>query len=69
MSETAPITTTMRRWRVVLGVLGATLLLTGGLTFLNDVPSSRYPGVAAWLLGALILHDGVVALAIFAVSV
>ncbi|CAN5308512.1 hypothetical protein BH11ACT5_BH11ACT5_06690 [soil metagenome] len=45
------------------------LLLIALVTLVNDVPPSRYLGIGAWLVGALILHDGVVAIGVVAVSV
>lgn len=59
----------MRRARVVLMVVGIALLALGGIVLLNDVNPQRYLGIAAWMLGSLILHDGIVALAVFGVSV
>ncbi len=54
-----------RGWLITLGVL---LLAIGGATFLKDVNPADYPGVAAWLAGAIIVHDGVGAIAVFAVT-
>jgi hypothetical protein len=56
-------------WRGLLIGGGVLLLLIGGATFLTDVPASRYPAIAAWLAGAIVLHDGVGAMLVFAVSV
>ena len=55
--------------RVGLVGLGLLLLLVGGVVFLRDVNPATYPGVAAWLAGAIVLHDGGAALAVFAVTV
>ena len=38
-------------------------------TFLSDVTFDQYPGVVLWLGGAIILHDGVGAMAVFGVTV
>ena len=55
--------------RVGLVGLGLVLLLVGGIVLLRDVNPATYPGVAAWLAGAIVLHDGVAALAVFGVTV
>jgi hypothetical protein len=59
----------MQIWRVVLIAAGVVLLAGGALVFVQDVPPERYPAVAAWLIGALIVHDGIAAMAVVAVSV
>jgi MFS superfamily sulfate permease-like transporter len=56
-------------WRGVLIGAGVILLLTGAATFLMQVPSARYPGVAAWLAGAIVVHDGIVSMLVFAIAV
>jgi len=56
-------------WRGVLIGGGVLLLLIGGATFLTDVPAMRYPAIAAWLAGAIVLHDGIGAMLVFAVTV
>jgi hypothetical protein len=56
-------------WRLVLVVAGVALLGFGGIVFLLDVNPSNYPGLAVWLAGAIVLHDGVAALAVFAATV
>jgi hypothetical protein len=56
-------------WRGVLIGGGALLLLIGVATFLTDVPATRYPAIAAWLAWAIVLHDGVGAMLVFAISV
>ncbi|MEP6478387.1 MAG: hypothetical protein ABJB03_03265 [Rhodoglobus sp.] len=61
--------TAIQRWRIALVLLGLVLLSIGGITLLDQVPPARYPGIALWLLGALILHDGIGAMAVFGVSV
>ncbi|WP_411558760.1 hypothetical protein [Plantibacter sp. MPB07] len=53
----------LRPWRVGLGVSGVAMLGFAAVVFLDEVRLDQYPGVAAWLIGALILHDGVIALA------
>jgi hypothetical protein len=56
-------------WRLVLVVAGIGLLGFGGIVFLLDVNPSNYPGLAVWLAGAIVLHDGVAALAVFGATV
>jgi hypothetical protein len=56
-------------WRVALMSVGVALLGFGGLVFLLDVNPSNYPGLAIWLAGAIVLHDGVAALAVFGATV
>jgi hypothetical protein len=60
---------TVTAWRVVLLCLGILLLLVGAVTFLTDVRPDNYLGVALWLAGAIVVHDGVGAMAVFVVSV
>ncbi|PZU41555.1 MAG: hypothetical protein DI573_00455 [Microbacterium sp.] len=59
----------MQIWRVALIASGVVLLAGGALVFVQDVPPERYPAVAAWLIGALVVHDGVAAMAVVVVSV
>lgn len=58
----------LRLWRGVLGGFGTVVLAIGVVVLVVEVPAVRYPGVAAWLLGALVAHDVVVAGAVFAVG-
>lgn len=55
--------------RAGLAALGVVLLAVGGIIFLTDIDPATYPGVAVWLAGAIVLHDGVGALAVFGVTV
>jgi hypothetical protein len=61
--------TAIRRWQIALVAVGVLLLLLGGLTLINDVNPRRYLGLAAWLLGALIIHDGIISLTVFGANV
>jgi hypothetical protein len=56
-------------WRLVLVVVGIGLLGFGGIVFLLDVNPATYVGVGVWLAGAIVLHDGVAALAVFGATV
>ena len=76
MSNTAASTavlaaprTAIRRLQEALILFGLALLVAGAITLLNDVEPSSYPGIAIWMLGALVIHDGIAAFAIFAVSI
>ena len=59
--------TATRRVQIVLIVVGVALLAVGGITLLNDVNPKRYLGIATWLIGALIIHDGIIAPTVFAI--
>ena len=56
-----------RKIQIALVVVGVGLLAVGGLTLLDDVNPKRYAGLATWLLGALIIHDGIIAPTVFAI--
>ncbi|MGL4339036.1 MAG: hypothetical protein ACRCSP_01235 [Rhodoglobus sp.] len=60
---------TIRRWQIGLVTLGVLLLVVAALILVNDVNPRNYPGIALWLVGALVVHDAVVAAAVFGVSV
>jgi len=59
----------VRRWQIGLIVVGVGLLGLGGIVLLNDVTPDRYPGIAIWFVGALVLHDGIAAMVVFGVSI
>jgi hypothetical protein len=59
----------IRRWRIALVVIGLALLALGGVVLLNDVNPKRYLGIAAWFLGALIIHDGIISFGVFGVNI
>lgn len=61
--------TATRRWQIGLIGFGLLLLAIGGITLLNDVSPKRYLGIIAWMIGALIVHDGIIAFAVFGVSI
>ncbi|TXK17653.1 hypothetical protein [Homoserinibacter sp. GY 40078] len=68
-AERVVVSERMAIWRAVLVGVGVLLLATGVGAFLTEVRPGDYPGVAAWLLGALVLHDGVAAMVLFAATV
>lgn len=53
--------------RILLGVVGLVFVGLGGYALIQGVNSDSYPNIAVWLVGALVLHDGVLA-AIVAVA-
>jgi hypothetical protein len=59
----------MTRTRALLGTLGVLLVGYGGWRILTTARLSRPADVGEWLLGALILHDGVLAPAVAAFGV
>jgi hypothetical protein len=56
-------------WRGVLIGAGVLLLLIGAATLLMQVPPARYPAIAVWLAGAIVVHDGIAAMLVFALAV
>ena len=61
--------TAVRRWQIGLIALGLALFVVGGITLLNDVNPKRYLGIAAWFLGALIVHDGIISFLVFGANI
>lgn len=57
-----------RRWQLGLVLLGLALLGLGGLVLLQEVNPKRYIGILTWFIGALIIHDGIIAPVVFGVS-
>ena len=51
----------MRQWRIILAVAGISLILFGAVRVLVGVPIGQLIVLAAWFIGAVIIHDGVVA--------
>ena len=47
----------MRRWRYALGAAGVLLLLYGGVRLVAEVPEAL-PGLALWMVGIVVIHDG-----------
>ncbi|MBI5162040.1 MAG: hypothetical protein HY996_11615 [Micrococcales bacterium] len=58
----------MRSARILLVVLGLGLLAVGGVVLLQDVNPKRYLGILTWFVGALIIHDVVIAPLVFLVT-
>lgn len=61
--------TPYRRSRLVLGAVGIALLGLGAILFVDEIPLHRWSGVGGWLLGALVVHDGLIAGLIVLLSV
>lgn len=61
--------TAIARWRIGLAILGVGLLGVGAVVLVIGVDPVNYVGILVWFLGALILHDGIAAMAVFGASV
>lgn len=68
MTEQVMHASAIRRWRIGLIAGGILLLVIGGLVLLADVAPSNYIGIAVWFLGALVIHDGIIAAAVVGVQ-
>ncbi|MEP7036541.1 MAG: hypothetical protein ABI934_13215 [Actinomycetota bacterium] len=47
----------MRRWRYALVAAGVLLLLYGGVRLVAEVPEAL-PGLVLWMVGIVVIHDG-----------
>jgi hypothetical protein len=63
-----PVTHTVRNFRIGLILFGVALLGLGAFVLTNEVNPKRYVGILTWLIGALIIHDGIVAPTVFGVT-
>lgn len=59
----------IKRWRIGLLVLGIALLGLGGIVLLQEVNPKKYLGILAWFVGALIIHDGIIAPIVFVTTI
>lgn len=59
----------MRRWQIALIGGGVAVLMIAAVQLLTEIPPTRYLGIAAWLLAALVIHDGILAFGVLAASV
>ena len=50
----------MRTWRIVLAAAGILLLLYGAISLLTNVDVGTLLLLALWLIGAVVIHDGIV---------
>ena len=67
MTVSAP-STTVRNWRIALILLGLTLLGIAVIVLFQEVNPKRYIGILTWFVGALVIHDGIIAPAVFGVT-
>ena len=58
---------TMHDVRVMLIGAGILMACVGGVVLANDIPPRQYPAIVAWMVGALVVHDVLIAGAAFAV--
>ena len=63
------VTPAIRRWRIALMTVGLAVLLLAATQLVAVVPVTRYLGIAAWLIGALIIHDGILAMIVVGASI
>ena len=49
----------MRGWRIALGAAGVLLGVFGVFRLLTQIPNDDLVVLALWLIGALVIHDGV----------
>lgn len=54
-----PVSRTVERIRVALGILGIGIAVFGVYVTFRDVPPASYLGLALWLIAAIVLHDAV----------
>jgi hypothetical protein len=62
-------TRAVRVWRIALVVAGVLLLAVGAVTMLGDVNPKRYVGLLTWFVGALVIHDGIIAFVVVGINV
>lgn len=58
----------MRIARALLLIGGIALLVVGGVVLGMDVKPTRYLGILSWFIGALVIHDGIIAPLVLVVS-
>jgi energy-coupling factor transporter transmembrane protein EcfT len=68
VSPAMQVSPVMQRWRVALIAIGAGLVILGAILAILELSPSSYLGIAAWLVGALIVHDGIVAASVLVAS-
>jgi hypothetical protein len=59
----------VRRWRIALATLGLGLVGVGLVVLMQEVTPTHYLGILSWFIGALIIHDGIIAPVVFFVTV
>ena len=58
----------VKAWRTGLVMLGVLLLLLGAYVLIDTVKPIKIAGLGLWLVLALIVHDGIIALVTFGVA-
>jgi hypothetical protein len=58
----------MRGWRLILGAAGILVVVYGLVQLVVNVPASRLILVVAWLIGAVIIHDGILSPAVVGIG-
>ncbi len=58
----------MKSWRIALGAAGILLALFGVFRLLTQIPFADLLVLALWLIGAVIIHDGVLTPIVLAIS-
>jgi hypothetical protein len=58
----------IKAWRIALVMLGVLLLLLGAYVLVDTVKPIKIAGLGLWLVLALIVHDGIIALVTFGVA-
>ena len=59
---------TLRRWRILLATAGILLALFGAFRLLTQVPLTDVAVLAAWMIGVVVIHDGVLSPLVLAVG-
>ncbi len=59
----------MRRWRIALGTAGVLLAMFGVFRLVTEIPVSDLVVLAVWLIGAVVIHDGVLSPAVVGIGV
>jgi hypothetical protein len=58
----------MRGWRLILGAAGILVVVYGLVQLVVNVPASSLILVVAWLIGAVIIHDGILSPAVVGIG-
>jgi hypothetical protein len=59
---------TMRTWRIMLGAAGILLGLFGAFRLVTQVPLTDVAILAAWMIGVVVIHDGVLSPLVIAIG-
>lgn len=58
----------IRRWQIGLIAIGLGGLAIGAVLMLTELKPGEIVGLAVWFLGALVIHDGIIAFAVFGIQ-